>query len=144
MTDRNQVERVATGDTTPWIAAIRPCDPECPGWAVFDIGGGELEIQRCDECWHNDPCPPDDTYYQTRPECLKVLELARHHSETCAARSTSAPEPAPDELIPLLHAIRLQLRAMSPADLARVTARLDGTDRGDAALICAIGYLLSE
>ena len=90
MSEREQSERVATGDTTPWIAAINPCDRECPGWAVFETERG-LEIQRCDDCWRDDPCPPDDSYYQSRPECIRVLELGRQHVAACSLARAKTP-----------------------------------------------------
>jgi len=53
-----------------------PCDPGCPGWAVFDAPHA-ASIQRCDECWADVPGAPDDTYYAAHPVCMAALELAR-------------------------------------------------------------------
>lgn len=53
------------------------CGPDCPGWAVFDTGGG-VEIQRCDEC---DRFASDDDA-AAQPGALHALALAMIESRT--------------------------------------------------------------
>jgi hypothetical protein len=67
-------------DTAP-RRSPRPCNPDCPGWAIFDTCDG-LEIQRCDECWHDQHDLPRDSYYQEHPVCIAELhaELERDPS----------------------------------------------------------------
>jgi hypothetical protein len=49
----------------------KPCDRNCPGWAVF--GESAVHIERCDACWADVADAPDDTYYQTHPVCQDLL-----------------------------------------------------------------------
>lgn len=49
-----------------------PCDPSCPGWAIFN----ELEypaIERCDECWSGVEDAMTDADYESLPECQAAL-----------------------------------------------------------------------
>lgn len=87
---------VIRGDQIP-RASDEPCDPDCPGWAVFDCerctvhepdGNGEpcdcyepdcstLEIFACDACWYQVSDAPGDEYYQAHPVCLEQLAKER-------------------------------------------------------------------
>jgi hypothetical protein len=58
-----------------------PCDPSCPGWAVFEVeapsGWGmepRLEIQRCDTC---DRYPDDEGARQSALRYLRDIETVR-------------------------------------------------------------------
>jgi hypothetical protein len=77
--------------------APEPCDPGCPGWAVFDCQrctvhdpdcyGQEcdcysadcstLMIDECIDCWHGVPDAPGEEYYQAHPVCLTQLAAER-------------------------------------------------------------------
>ena len=65
---------------------LNPCDAGCPGWAVFDANG-ILEIQRCDECWSEDPHPLWDSDYQRDAECREQarqqINAARNAAGVC-------------------------------------------------------------
>lgn len=73
-------------------ASDSPCDPDCPGWAVFDLErcalhGADcdgckrdcspLEILACDSCWYGQADAPGDEYYQTHPVCQAQLARER-------------------------------------------------------------------
>lgn len=53
----------------------KPCSDDCPGWAVFDAGD-DLEIERCDDCWHGVPDAPSDAYFAGFDTCQAALEAA--------------------------------------------------------------------
>lgn len=69
-----------------------PCDPDCPGWAVFEVdrctvhgddcdgwekGCSKLEIEACIECWHGQQDPMTDDDYAAHPVCLAQLARER-------------------------------------------------------------------
>lgn len=66
-----------------------PCDPTCPGWAVYWTGGADehlypddtieqararRSILACDACWFGVSDAPGDEVYQQHPACLAELE----------------------------------------------------------------------
>jgi hypothetical protein len=72
-----------------------PCDPACPGWAVFEVdrctvhgdacdgydrGCSTLEIQACNDCWHGQPDPMTDDDYQAHPVCIAQLATERRRN----------------------------------------------------------------
>jgi len=70
----------------PW----HPCWPDCQGWDIFDVDG-VLEIQRCDECWQDDPDPLFDEDYCADPVCLAELreqQAAQPSLNECAPDCT--------------------------------------------------------
>jgi hypothetical protein len=85
-----------------------PCEPGCPGWAVFWTGGADghlypddtteqararRNIQQCDTCWDGRPEAPGDEVYQAHPACQAELgrEIAKALAEV--AEPPKAPEP---------------------------------------------------
>lgn len=57
-------------------ASPQPCDPTCPGWAVFNEETCPA-IQACDACWHGVTDAPTDDDYQADPECRAALAKAQ-------------------------------------------------------------------
>jgi hypothetical protein len=70
------------------FAQRSPCDPGCPGWAVFETGDSTLEIEACDDCWHDVNNPLTDDEAAQLPEAQYALGVevgvrhAREHSES--------------------------------------------------------------
>lgn len=58
-----------------------PCDPGCPGWAVFETGDETLEIEACNDCWHGVENPLTDDEAALLPEAQYALgvEVATRH-----------------------------------------------------------------
>ncbi len=56
----------------------RPCSPGCPGWGVFEVGGGRYEVQRCDCCWMGARnAPEDEDFGDPRQQWIPaVIEVA--------------------------------------------------------------------
>ncbi len=55
------------------------CDPVCKTW--FVANNEVFELQRCDECWHDQPDPLDDTDLLQLPEALEALKKAYEEEE---------------------------------------------------------------
>lgn len=49
-----------------------PCEPSCPGWAVFEENTG-LCIQACDSCWEGIPERLKDDETAAMPEARALL-----------------------------------------------------------------------
>ena len=63
--------------------APEPCDPDCPGWAIFDEGTDRCGIARCDSCWCSVPDPErlDDADYECHPICQSALDDALNEAD---------------------------------------------------------------
>jgi hypothetical protein len=66
-----------------------PCDPKCPGWAVFETGDCTLEIEVCNDCFFGVENPPMDEDVAQLPEAQYALGVdvgVRHAQEHIEGR----------------------------------------------------------